>query len=137
MGIVDPIEDETIPVVGDIEVIDVQKENDTAGEVEVYVFPEEYPSFPGGEEALYKFIGNNLRYPEEARDANVMGTVIIRFVVEKDGSISNAAIAREIGCGCGREAQRVVNMMPRWNPGKQGGKPVRTEFILPVQFYLR
>ena len=136
-GIIGPTDDDTIPVVGDIEVIDVQKENDTAGEDEVYVFPEEYPSFPGGEEAVYKFIGNNLRYPEEARDANVTGTVIIRFVVEKDGSISNAAIAREIGCGCGREALRVVKMMPRWNPGKQGGKPVRTEFTLPVQFYLR
>lgn len=132
-GIVDG---EAIPVVGDIEVIDVRNENDTASEDEVYVFPEEYPTFPGGEEALYKFIGDNLRYPEEAREPNVQGSVIIRFVVEKDGSISNATIAREIGCGCGREALRVVNMMPRWNPGKQGGKPVRTEFTLPVQFYL-
>lgn len=136
-GIIGPTDDDTIPVVGDIEVIDVQKENDTAGEDEVYVFVEEYPSFPGGEEALYKFIDDNLRYPDEAREVNVTGTVVIRFVVEKDGSISNATIAREIGCGCGREALRVVNMMPRWNPGKQGGKPVRTEFILPVQFYLR
>ena len=136
-GIVGPTDDEVIPVEGDIEVIDVQNENDTAGEDEVYVFPEEYPSFPGGEEALYKFIDDNLRYPEEAREVNVQGTVIIRFVVEKDGSISNAAIAREIGCGCGREALRVVNMMPRWKPGKQGGKPVRTEFILPVKFSLR
>lgn len=136
LGIVDPIEDETIPVVGDIEVIDVQKENDTAGEDIVYVFPEEYPSFPGGEEALYKFIDDNLRYPDEAREPNVQGSVIIRFVVEKDGSISNAAIAREIGCGCGREALRVINMMPRWKPGKRGGKAVRTEFTLPVQFYL-
>ena len=136
LGIVEPIEDEPVPEVGDIEVIDVQNENDTAGEDEVFVFVEEYPSFPGGEEALYKFIDDNLRYPDEAREPNVQGTVIIRFVVEKDGSISNATIAREIGCGCGREALRVVNMMPRWNPGKQGGKPVRTEFILPVQFYL-
>ena len=133
-GIVDG---EAIPVEGDIEVIDVRNENDTAGEDEVNVFVEEYPSFPGGVEALYKFIDDNLRYPEEARDANVTGTVVIRFVVEKDGSTSNAAIVREIGCGCGREALRVFNMMPRWNPGKQGGKPVRTEFTLPVQFYLR
>ena len=136
-GIVGPTDDEDILVEGEIDVIDVQKENDTAGEDEVYVFPEEYPSFPGGEEALYKFIDDNLRYPEEAREVNVQGSVIIRFVVEKDGSISNAAIAREIGCGCGREALRVVNMMPRWKPGKQGAKPVRTEFILPVKFSLR
>ena len=136
-GIVVPTDDEDILVEGEIDVIDVQKENDTAGEDEVYVFPEEYPSFPGGEEALYKFIDDNLRYPEEAREVNVMGSVVIRFVVEKDGSISNAAIAREIGCGCGREALRVINMMPRWNPGKKDGKPVRTEFTLPVQFYLR
>ena len=87
--------------------------------------------------AAAKLISDNLRYPDEAREVNVQGTVVIRFVVEKDGSISNAAIAREIGSGCGREALRVVNMMPRWNPGKQGGKPVRMEFILPVKFSLR
>ncbi len=105
-------------------------------EEEIFVFVEEYPSYPGGEEALYKYLGQNIQYPDVARDNNITGTVVIRFVVEKDGSITKAAIAREIGGGCGKEALRVVNSMPKWKPGKQSGKPVRTEFTLPVQFQL-
>ena len=114
---------------------------DVGGEVEeveeeIFVFVEEYPTYPGGEEALYKYLYDNLQYPDVARDNNITGTVVIRFVVEKDGSITKAAIAREIGGGCGKEALRVVNGMPKWKPGKQSGKAVRTEFTLPVQFQL-
>ncbi|MBQ6237192.1 MAG: energy transducer TonB [Bacteroidales bacterium] len=105
-------------------------------EEEIFVFVEEYPSYPGGEEALYKYLSQNIQYPDVARDNNITGTVVIRFVVEKDGSITKAAIAREIGGGCGKEALRVVNSMPKWKPGKQSGKAVRTEFTLPVQFQL-
>jgi TonB family protein len=110
------------------------KEEVLDGEAEIYVFPDEYPSYPGGEEAMYDFINRNLQYPEGA--GCITGTVVIRFVVEKDGSISNVSIAREIGGGCGKEAARVVKMMPKWNPGKKNGKEVRSEFILPVQFQL-
>ncbi len=105
-------------------------------EEEIFVFVEEYPSYPGGEEALYKYLYDNLQYPDVARDNNITGTVVIRFVVEKDGSITKAAVAREIGGGCGKEALRVINNMPKWKPGKQSGKAVRTEFTLPVQFQL-
>lgn len=105
-------------------------------EDEIFVFVEEQPSYPGGEEALYKYLGESIQYPDVARDNGITGTVVIRFVVEKDGSISKAAIAREIGGGCGKEALRVVNAMPKWKPGKQSGKAVRTEFTLPVQFQL-
>ncbi len=105
-------------------------------EEEIFVFVEEFPSFPGGEEALYKYLNDNLQYPDMARDNNITGKVVIRFVVEKDGSITKAAIAREIGGGCGKEALRVVNSMPKWKPGKQSGKAVRTEFTLPVDFQL-
>ena len=105
-------------------------------EEEIFVFVEEFPSFPGGEEALYKYLYDNLQYPDMARDNNITGKVVIRFVVEKDGSITKAAIAREIGGGCGKEALRVVNGMPKWKPGKQSGKAVRTEFTLPVDFQL-
>lgn len=109
---------------------------ETVEEEEIFVFVEEYPSFPGGEEALYKYLGESIQYPDVARENNITGTVIIRFVVEKDGSITKAAVAREIGGGCGKEALRVVNAMPKWKPGKQSGKAVRTEFTLPVQFQL-
>lgn len=105
-------------------------------EEEIFVFVEEFPSFPGGEEALYKYLSDNLQYPDMARDNNITGKVVIRFVVEKDGSITKASIAREIGGGCGKEALRVVNGMPKWKPGKQSGKAVRTEFTLPVDFQL-
>ena len=105
-------------------------------EEEIFVFVEEFPSFPGGEEALYKYLSDNLQYPDMARDNNITGKVVIRFVVEKDGSITKASIAREIGGGCGKEALRVVNSMPKWKPGKQSGKAVRTEFTLPVDFQL-
>ena len=107
-----------------------------AEEEEIFVFVEENPSFPGGEDALYKYLYENIQYPDMAHDNNITGTVVIRFVVEKDGSITKAAIAREIGGGCGKEALRVVNSMPKWKPGKQSGKAVRTEFTLPVQFTL-
>lgn len=109
---------------------------ETVEEEEIFVFVEEYPSYPGGEDALYKYLYDNIKYPDVARDNNITGTVIIRFVVEKDGSITKAAVAREIGGGCGKEALRVVNAMPKWKPGKQSGKAVRTEFTLPVQFQL-
>ncbi len=109
---------------------------ETVEEEEIFVFVEEYPSYPGGEEALYKYLGENIQYPDVARDNGITGTVVIRFVVEKDGSITKAAVAREIGGGCGKEALRVVNAMPKWKPGKQSGKAVRTEFTLPVQFQL-
>ncbi len=102
---------------------------------EIYVFADEFPTFPGGEEAMYDFINRNLQYPEGA--GCITGMVVIRFVVEKDGSISNVSIAREIGGGCGKEAARVVKMMPKWDPAKINGKPVRLEFDLPIEFSLK
>lgn len=134
-GIIVPTEDEPFPIPDDIEIIE-RNENDTAAEEEVCVFPEEYPSFPGGDEALYKYIDDNLRYPEKAREEGITGTVVIRFVVEKDGSLSNVSIAREIGGGCGAEAKRIVEGMPKWKPGRQSGKPVCIEFTIPFQFRL-
>ncbi len=105
-------------------------------EDEIFVFVEEAPSFPGGEEALYKYLAENIKYPELARTNNVTGTVVINFVVEKDGSITKVTTRRDIGGGCGSEAMRVVKNMPKWKPGKQSGKAVRTEFMLPVEFQL-
>ena len=102
----------------------------------IYLFVEEDPSFPGGEKAMYDFLYKNLQYPKFASTHKITGTVVIRFVVEMDGSLSHISIAREIGGGCGDEAVRVVKMMPKWNPGKQSGKNVRCEFTLPVQFQL-
>lgn len=101
-----------------------------------FIVVEQMPEFPGGEEALYQFLGSNLSYPDTAKEQNITGKVIVSFVVEKDGRITNAKVIKDIGGGCGAEALRVVNKMPRWKPGKQKGKPVRVQFSLPFVFNL-
>jgi len=103
-------------------------------EEEIFTVVEVQPQFPGGEDSLYNFIYSNLRYPQVAKDNAIEGRVFLTFVVEKDGSITNVKIIRDIGGGCGHEAKRVVEMMPKWIPGKQNGKPVRVQFNMPIRF---
>lgn len=103
---------------------------------DVYTVVEVAPVYIGGQTAMIQFLSKNLQYPAEAMAKNVQGTVYVSFIVEKDGSISNVVLKRDIGSGCGEEAVRVVKMMPKWMPGKQKGKEVRTQFILPVSFKL-
>ena len=110
-----------------------EDEYDEYGEP-IYYEVEVDPQFPGGMEAMYAFIEKTLVYPEEAKAAGIEGKVFVKFWVESDGGISNVVILRDIGYGCGDEAVRVVKLMPKWIPGRIGGKPVRTEFVLPVQF---
>ena len=133
-----------LPTVGEFEVEDmIQADSvDTSeyaieeGEVDVYAFVEEYASFPGGEEALDDYLEKNIVYPKLAKEQGISGTVAVKFVVEKDGSITNARVLREIGGGCGAEALRVVKNMPKWKPGKQSGRRVRSEYTLPIFFEL-
>lgn len=106
-------------------------------EEEVFLVVEEDPEFPGGLDALSKFIADNIKYPQLAKENNITGKVFVSFVVEKDGRVGQVKILRDIGGGCGNEAVRVVKMMPRWKPGKQRGKAVRTQFNLPVNFDLQ
>lgn len=102
-----------------------------------FTIVEEQPTFPGGTDALLKFLGDNIKYPPVAKQAGISGTVILSFLVEKDGSISNVKVIHGIGGGCNEEAIRVVSMMPKWSPGKQRGKAVRTQFQIPLVFFLR
>lgn len=123
-------------------------------EEEIFVVAEDMPRFPGCEnlpskkeketcasQKLLEFIYANIQYPAIARENGVDGTVVVAFVVEKDGTVADIRLLRDIGAGCGDEAQRVVklmNTMPeRWMPGKQRGKPVRVQYNLPVKFVLR
>lgn len=94
------------------------------------------PEFPGGDKKRMKFIKKNLKYPLSAKVEKIQGTVYIQFIIEPDGSITNVRIKKDIGHGCGEEAARIVKLMPKWKPAMQGGKPVRTEFNLPVRFML-
>ncbi len=103
---------------------------------EVFNIVEESPSFPGGDVKLYEFLAENLEYPEEARMKGISGIVYVSFIIEQDGSLTNATIIQDIGGGCGEEVLRVVNSMPKWSPGRQKGKAVRVQFNLPVKFTL-
>lgn len=106
------------------------KEQDDA----VYSMVSEQPSFPGGMQEMMKFISENRKYPAEAKAKDIHGKVIVAFVVERDGSLSDVKIRRGIGYGCDEEAIRVIKSMPKWTPGKQNGKAVRVSFMLPVTF---
>ena len=94
------------------------------------------PSFPGGEKELLKFLQKNIEYPSLAKENNIQGTVPLTFVVNKDGSVSDVQIMRDIGGGCGKEAVRVVKSMPKWVPGEANGHAVKVRFTLPVKFKL-
>lgn len=104
---------------------------------QVFQVVEVDPEFPGGMEALTKYLSENIKYPEQAKKDKIQGKVYISFVVEKDGSVADAKVLRGIGGGCDEEALRVVNAMPKWTPGKQRNTPVRVQFNLPVVFKLQ
>lgn len=103
---------------------------------EVYLVTEEDAEYPGGLEALSRYLSENVKYPQKARENNITGRVFVTFVVEKDGSVSHVKLLRDIGAGCGEEAVRVVKAMPKWKPGRTQGKVVRTQFFLPINFEL-
>ena len=102
----------------------------------IMVEVENLPVFPGGESAMFEYIGSNIIYPEEAKNNNIQGRVYVGFIVEKDGTLSNIEILRGIGAGCDAEVVRIVQSMPNWTPGYQNEKPVRVQFTLPVVFAL-
>ena len=98
---------------------------------------EEMPEFPGGMAECMKWLGKNINYPTEAKEKGTQGRVIIQFVVEKDGSITEAKVARGVDPLLDAEALRVINSSPKWKPGKQGGQPVRVKYTIPVAFKLQ
>ncbi len=102
----------------------------------IYKVVEVMPQFPGGRNKLMTYLGNNIKYPEAAKKAGVQGRVFVSFVVEADGSVTDARILRGIGSGCDEEALRVVNSMPKWSPGLYNEKPVRVQYNLPIKYAL-
>ncbi|MFH1120867.1 MAG: TonB family protein [Bacteroidota bacterium] len=105
-------------------------------EAEVFTIVEESPQYPGGDEMRIKFLQENIKYPQAAREASINGSVYLTFVVEIDGFITEVRVLKGIGGGCDEEAVRVIKLMPKWIPGKQRGKPVRVQYNLAVQFKL-
>ncbi len=102
----------------------------------IYEFVVKKPEFPGGEEALMKYLLENLRYPRIALENNIQGIVVVRFVVNTEGQISSVEILKDIGGGCGAEAVRVVSAMPNWIPGEHNGVKVNVRFVLPIRFQI-
>ena len=103
---------------------------------EIFTEIDEMPEFPGGQAKLMNWLAVNIRYPDAAQQNGVQGRVTVRFVVEKDGSLSGVRILKGVDKDLDAEAIRVVKRMPRWQPGRKNGEPVRSEFSLPVTFKL-
>ncbi len=114
---------------------------DTTDEGVIYTIVEQMPYFPGGEEALLKYLGKNIKYPEIARDANTQGTIFLTFVIDEDGEVTKVQVLRGLtGKGakdCADEAVRVVSEMPTWAPGIQNKKAVKVQYNLPLKFTMR
>jgi TonB family protein len=116
--------------------IGLKKETGEDNSEKIYDVVEEMPEFPGGPATLYETLVKSIQYPEEARIKGAQGRAIVTFVVEKDGSISNARVVKSVDPSLDAEALRVINSMPKWNPGKQNGEPVRVKYTAPVRFSL-
>ena len=113
------------------------KEEDEEEEV-IFVVVESMPEFPGGQQAMMRYIGENIKYPVIAQENGIQGRVICQFVIEKDGKVTDIQVVRSSGePSLDKEAVRVINSMPKWKPGKQRGKPVRVKYTIPVNFRLQ
>lgn len=107
------------------------------GEAKVFTYVEQMPVFPGGEAALQKFIHDHLKYPTVSLEEGVQGTVMLRFVVNENGSVGEVQILKSLDTYCDREAKRVVQSLPRFTPGRQQGKPVKVWFQFPIRFEIQ
>jgi protein TonB len=133
--------DETVETIQDEEVVEVvevveEEIEEYKPPAEVFVIVEEMPSFPGGNEALFKFIYDNIEYPQDALENAIEGNVVVRFCVTYQGKIEQAEVIRGIHPSLDAEAVRIINKLPSWNPGKQAGNPVNVWYTLRVQFQL-
>ncbi len=103
---------------------------------QIFTVVEQPPSFPGGDKALMEFLKKNTQYPPIARENDIEGTVYIEFVIDKQGNVTNAKVARGVDKYLDKEALRVVNSMPKWKPGKQNGHEVQVRYTVPIKFVL-
>ena len=141
----DDVETETIEINTeddkDVEVViapPVEAPVEEEEEEVIFVVVESMPEFPGGQQALFKYLADNVKYPVIAQENGIQGRVICQFVVNKDGSIVDVVAVRSSGeASLDKEAIRVIKSMPKWKPGKQRGKPVRVKYTVPVNFRLQ
>lgn len=145
------IVDDDVEIKDDLDIMDTEADDNTVidvapviaqeaeaeEEAEVFFIVENMPEFPGGELALRKFIANAIKYPVIAQENGIQGKVYVNFVVDKDGSVTQARIARGVDPSLDKEALRVVNTLPKWKPGMQRGKPVKVSYTVPISFVLQ
>lgn len=147
-------EEEEIPTIEEIKANDTGAENiEGTGEIvfeepveevmktetdedAIFTVVEQQAEFPGGFEALGKFLAKHMKYPAVARRMGTEGSVFVSFVIDKEGNISSLEVIKGLSAECDREAIRVIQLMPPWKPGKQNGKAVRCRFVLPIKFKL-
>jgi len=114
-----------------------QTHKDTTADDKVYKVCEQMPTYEGGDAALMKYIGENLKYPEEAKERGLQGRVVVGFIIEKDGSLTDVKVLRSVDRALDAEALRVVKGMPKWIPGRQNGQCVRVRYLLPIYVCLQ
>ena len=127
---------QNVPLIIDPDKVDqyLAERKDT---INVYDCVEQMPSFPGGTQKLKEFIEENLRYPKELEESCVQGRVIVRFIVERNGKLSNVKVVKSVYPVLDKEALRIVKLMPRWIPGRQNGITVRVKCYIPIIFRLK
>ena len=114
-----------------------QTRKDTATDDKVYEVCEQMPIFKGGDAALLKYLRENLKYPDNTKDRGVQGRLVIGFIVEKDGSLTDVKVLRPVDIDLDAEVLRLVKGMPKWIPGRQNGKRVRVRYLLPIHICLQ
>jgi len=119
----------------EIEIIEIEEEEEEE-EPQVFFIVEDMPEFPGGDLALRKFIAQNIQYPEICKENGISGRVFVKFVVDEKGGVRDVKVIRGVDPALDAEAVRVVKGLPKYNPGKQRGKPVRVSFTIPITFKL-
>jgi periplasmic protein TonB len=117
-----------------VSIIELPKEPETTYTLEMGL--QQYPEFPGGEDALFNYLSAHIKYPSKAIENEREGKVVIGFVVNKDGEIDEMSVLKSLGYGCDEEAMRVIKDMPKWKAGKNNGKPVKVYYTLPIHFEL-
>ncbi len=121
---------------GDIPILKNSIGSNPIPKEEYILYPSQMPEFVGGNIAMMKWLGNNINYPKQALNVGVEGTVYVSFIINTDGSISDATIVRGIGFGCDEEAIRAISAMPKWVPGKQNANAVRVKTTIPIKFQI-
>jgi protein TonB len=121
-----------------VEFVEVDVEEEAVEETEeVFFIVEQMPIFPGGDEALRKYLATSVKYPVIAQENGIQGRVFVAFVVDKNGNVTNVRVARPFDPNLDKEAVRVVESMPKWTPGKQRGKAVKVSYTVPINFVLQ